>query len=646
MVSTETIKYDFKFDTNNVFYDYGFGSWDGTGSSPAKTYFSGAKSNLNWQTQFSQALEQWDQYSILQIDPASAGNGNLYIYSANTVSSSEVAAARTAWFDNATNTTMSPIIDGGYARAEIAFDNNATLQAASPIWAALHETAHALGLKGDHGISTSGGFSTDMTVVSYNVPGTTWNGTDWGGTLTAGRFAVTPMAFDILAIEEKYGSNSLNAENTDYGSLWFTGIKRSFTIQDTGGDDTFDLSGVAGNHRIDLREAIDANGDWSNGNGNPTIIDYNALDVNNAEYVYIAKGTVIENAIGGAESDVIGGNDFANNLNGGAGNDILIGWSGADEFTGGIGDDTIVTGGLSGGSDPIANGQGDILYKNIIHWSEIDGADTIVGFNAIDEVHIDGIFTTLTATSFTYGFVGSDFKMTLASDPTQSITFKYNLFPETGINTNQIKFADGSIFAQAGNANPDFVGGAQNDVFYGSETTAVITGNGGNDLLYGGGSLDTYHISTYDEGLVSIWDETGKLAINGIDLKGEAGLQAENVWRLDGYTMSFEPSSTNLLLTLDSNPDNQILLVDFTSGNFGIVLQEWGTPGLNIEGGYGNDILYGSAGNDNITGDVWYDYENDPPSITGSDTIYGGAGNDYINPDSLYTANGHIPQPV
>ena len=46
----------------------------------------------------------------------------------------------------------------------------------------------------------------------------------------------------------------------------------------------------------------------------------------------IAKGSKIENAIGGSGNDLIIGNALANSLTGGSGNDTLTGGEGADVF--------------------------------------------------------------------------------------------------------------------------------------------------------------------------------------------------------------------------------------------------------------------------------------------------------------------------
>ena len=85
-------------------------------------------------------------------------------------------------------------------------------------------------------------------------------------------------------------------------------------IWDAGGVDTLDVSGYAQDQRLDLRD-----GRFS---------DVGAMTKN----VAIAHGAIIENAVGGAGDDTIGGNGADNRLDGGAGNDVLTGRGGADTF--------------------------------------------------------------------------------------------------------------------------------------------------------------------------------------------------------------------------------------------------------------------------------------------------------------------------
>ena len=86
----------------------------------------------------------------------------------------------------------------------------------------------------------------------------------------------------------------------------------AYTIFDTGGTDTLDYSGYSVAQRIDLNAEQFSNVGGQVGN------------------VTIARGTIIENAIGGSGADVIIGNSVANVLTGRAGVDRLTGGSGHD----------------------------------------------------------------------------------------------------------------------------------------------------------------------------------------------------------------------------------------------------------------------------------------------------------------------------
>ncbi len=315
-------------------------------------FYESTVAKLTGQSAFSQALSIWDDYTNINIQAAGSGDTpNFVVFHANTNPDNNPNTP-----DNLPPNTMGPnaayadfrnydSASKTYDGAEIVIDDDITIQAGanSGFKTALHEIGHALGLAGDDaledgdGILEAGEYDTDMSVMSYLIAG--------GGT----RFAVTPMAYDIAALEDKYNytvQGHLNS--TTYDDI-FTGANHSSTIIDSSGAaDVFDLSAVAGTHRIDLREAIDSSDQWTNA---PTI-------VNGAQYVYLARGSVIENAIGGAGNDTIIGNDVANSLIGGAGADSIWGNAGADTLEGGAGDDVLLGG--SGNDVYVINpGDGD-----------------------------------------------------------------------------------------------------------------------------------------------------------------------------------------------------------------------------------------------------------------------------------------------
>src|SRR5262245_23803367 len=203
----------------------------------------------------------------------------------------------------------------------------------------LHEIGHALGLShpGSYDASdnpaptyiVSAEFAQDNmqnTVMSYFGafrPGTGWVG---DGATNADLYPATPMVYDILAIQQKYGANmSTRTGDTTYGfnsnAGWdFFDFNRTpqaiFTIWDAGGVDTIDPSGFAQFQRI-------------------TLVDGQYSDIGGlTDNIAIAFGATIENARGGSGVDNITGNGADNRLEGNAGADELHGSAGNDSLFG------------------------------------------------------------------------------------------------------------------------------------------------------------------------------------------------------------------------------------------------------------------------------------------------------------------------
>ncbi|MDX7998774.1 matrixin family metalloprotease [Xenorhabdus sp. Reich] len=150
-----------------------------------------------------------------------------------------------------------------------------------------------------------------------------------------GNYSSAPLLNDISAIQELYGANMETRKgdtvygfnsNTDRDFLTATDAnsKLLFSVWDAGGEDTFDFSGFSQNQRINLNEGA--------------FSDVGGLKGN----VSIARGVVIENAIGGSGDDILVGNSADNTLKGGAGDDIIYGGLGGDHLWGGEGKDTFV----------------------------------------------------------------------------------------------------------------------------------------------------------------------------------------------------------------------------------------------------------------------------------------------------------------
>ena len=278
----------------------------------------------------------------------------------------------------------------------------------------LHEIGHALGLKHPHdgglaGYTTyqaAGLSSLDdgfLTLMSYDPTSSIWQ---YG-------WASTPLPLDIIAAQTIYGANTTTHAGNTTHSLLDDGLLR--TIYDVSGTDTLDASNI--DEGITLRLA----------QGRSTTVD-------TLSTVYIAKNTVIENAIGTFFNDTIYGEKGDNTLQGwsgndlifgGLGNDLILGQDGNDELQGGLGDDNLQGGdgadlmaGQDGndrlfgqnGNDQLQGGAGLDIFKGG------SGNDTLYGGSGIDQAYFTSNRSNFTqstvgeVTTFTdnLGFEGTD----------------------------------------------------------------------------------------------------------------------------------------------------------------------------------------------------------------------------------------------
>ena len=258
---------------------------------------------------------------------------------------------------------------------------------------ALHEIGHAVGLS-HPGNYNGGGFtyekdaefyqdSEQYTVMSY------WGGEKTGAVL--GRFTTDETGnsvymggatglglYDIAALQRIYGANKTTyTTDTTYGfnsntgdDGWTLDGKADWiqaAIWDAGGNDTIDMSGYSENADIDLREES-----FSSTGG----LKHNLA---------IAKGAVVENAVGGSGDDNLRGNVVANVLTGGEGNDTLRGAGGNDTLDGGEGNDTAIFSGNFG--DYVITSLSDGMFSIADKMSR-DGKDEVSGIETF--VFADG----------------------------------------------------------------------------------------------------------------------------------------------------------------------------------------------------------------------------------------------------------------
>ena len=218
----------------------------------------------------------------------------------------------------------------------------------------IHEFGHTLGLKhpGDYdstGGTVDGPFlpaatdNLDYTQMSYNTG---------SGFSLNGNYGITPMLYDIQAIQYMYGANTTYHTGAD--TYRFVKDSALQCIWDAGGTDTLDFSACTGATVINLNQ----------GTFSSTAPGYSNIS--------IAYNVTIERAIAGSGGSTIYGNDAGNVITGGIRNDIIDLGKGSDTVTGGGGSDTVVFNlalasyGFSGANAALTvTGEGTDVLNNI-----------------------------------------------------------------------------------------------------------------------------------------------------------------------------------------------------------------------------------------------------------------------------------------
>ncbi len=333
----------------------------------------------------------------------------------------------------------------------------------------IHEIGHALGLGHGGNYNGSADYASDSlylndswatTIMSYFSQN---ENTYFQGLGFTQQFVETPMMADIVAMISLYGVNTLTRTgDTTYGfnntsgrDIFNASLYPSigYTIYDNGGTDTLDYSGFGQNQSINLNAETFSNVGGRVGN------------------VSIARGTVIENAIGGSGNDIITGNAANNVLSGGLGNDTLTGGGGVDVLAGEAGNDRLV---VSAGNGSTVDGGADTDTL------AISGAVSLASLVSIEAIELSaGAALTLTGTQFANGLASNS-----VLSGTGTITV--NLTEGTAFSASAMTLAGGSNigFTVNGAAGDDII-----KAFFNSANT--INGNGGNDQIRGGLLVDT-----------------------------------------------------------------------------------------------------------------------------------------------------------
>ncbi len=453
-----------------------------------------------------------------------------------------------------------------------------------------------------------------------------------------GRAPVGPGTDPVSGLTVALGQN-VGTTTTSIGSANIPSLNIPGTAADDvffGGDDPDQLTGALGN------DSLTGNGgdDTLNGGiGNDTLDGGAGNDT--ATYATAAAGVTVillsnsaqptggagtdtlinvESIIGSGFADTLLGTAGANTLSGGMGDDRIEGGDGPDSLDGGGGIDllayTSATGGITvslalpggqvtggAGIDTVANFEnlrgsafGDVLGgdagANVIEGDA--GDDTMNGAGGIDTASYfhagSGVFVGLlttgaqntqgagtdTLSNFT-NLQGSDFNDTLGGDASANVL--------TGGSGNDQLFGDA--------ADDTLQGGAGDDVMYGGT---------GNDSMVGGQGDDSYVVN-----------DIGDLVVEA------PGGGSDTVFvTVSGWTLPAEVETVYLYggVTTETGGAGAEVLVANASGT-----------ASSLDGGGGDDVLWGLGGDDTLTGGLGNDVLR---GQGGNDTLNGGAGNDQL----------------
>jgi hypothetical protein len=179
----------------------------------------------------------------------------------------------------------------------------------------LHEIGHALGLS--HPLTNTDGSGRATLLPKWQDPAYTVmvNGPSLSG-LWQSWFGL----LDLQALKKLYGAPQASTwiENNTI-SLHDGHGQLVFTLSDSGGSDTLDLSILSFGASIDLRP------------GSSSSVGQNAQGIASQDNMLIAPGTEIESVLGTRFDDVLKGNDKNNFFAPGTGNDIIDGRGGFNQ---------------------------------------------------------------------------------------------------------------------------------------------------------------------------------------------------------------------------------------------------------------------------------------------------------------------------
>ncbi|WP_289296744.1 M10 family metallopeptidase C-terminal domain-containing protein [uncultured Reyranella sp.] len=433
----------------------------------------------------------------------------------------------------------------------------------------------------------------------------------------------TPMALDVAAIQSIYGANTSYASGSNvYYLPTYNGGGAYWTcIWDTGGIDTISNAGSNGRAIIDLNAATAGSG----GGGRLSYGYDGAGAIVHGGYT-IARGVVIENAIGGNGNDMLTGNAAANRLEGGGGRDTLDGQGGADTMVGGAGDDTYYVDNTGDSVVEFGGGGADLVYSSLAAYTLSDNVEYLT-LTATGASNGTGNASANTITGTAYANVlkgggGGDALYGLTGDDRLIVSDLSFVRADGGGGIDTLALDGAGLVL---NLTDSLSRAKLSDI-----ERIDLTGTGDNTLridkaplLAGIGAGGVLTVER-DWGDVVVFDDAGWTSAAMVSeaggtferfVSGTAAVLVEQV---------VAPPPTTGVTIVGTAGDDIVSTVATVSG------QPMATPFADvIDGGDGNDLLEGGAGDDRLYGGAGDDVLiGGTASAGGTNQLWGGTGGD------------------